>query len=69
MAYKQSGFTPFTLSPHASPQYRLNAAIKNQEYEYKSCIDRANGVPEAIARCKQSKAKRQASIDRGRDNL
>ena len=32
-------------------------------------MDRANGVPEAIARCKQGKAKRQASIDRGRDNL
>jgi hypothetical protein len=69
MTYKQPGFTPFTLSPHASPQYRLKAAMRNNEYEYKTCIARANGVPEAIANCKARKAKRQGDIDKGMQNL
>ena len=70
MVYKQSKFTPFTLSPHASPQYRLNAAIRNNKYEYKTCMERARAHgPEAVAKCKAAQSRRQANIDRGWQNL
>tara|TARA_R100000458_G_scaffold58652_1_gene67220 strand:- start:1284 stop:1496 length:213 start_codon:yes stop_codon:yes gene_type:complete len=70
MTYKQPGFTPFTLSPHASPQYRLNAAIRNNKFEYNECMRKAKvHGPEAIAKCKEAKSRRQANIDRGWQNL
>jgi hypothetical protein len=70
MAYKQPGFSPFTYAQDDSPQHRLNAAIRNNEFEYRECMRIAkNHGPHAHAKCKAARERRQANIDRGWQNL